>query len=232
MTDVKPEKLSPDEQSNLDNRLFNAAIAGDKEEMRALLVAGADVHAQDDQALRGAAENGHTQMVQTLLAAGAKVHAKDDYALRCAALNGHMEAVKALLAAGASVHARGDWPLCMSALNGHTEVVKSLLAAGADVHAKDDFGLWWAVEQGHIETLQVLAKHIFAPDVWRGKSVAAIEAEARALYTKIEINNPQPERLHKAATILADSAIDCWHQVRPAPPKLQISSLPAQPRPV
>ena len=35
------------------------------------------------------------------------------------------------------------------------------------------------------------------------------------------------ERLHTAASILADCAIGCWHRVRPIP-QLKISPLPAQ----
>jgi hypothetical protein len=96
----------------------------------------------------------------------------------------------------------------------------------------DDFSLRAAACTGHTETLRVLARHIFAPDSWRGKSRAVIEATATALYDKVKTHNLQPEDLHKVATILADCAIDCWHQVRPPPPKLQISPLPAQPRPL
>ena len=203
MTDVKPEKLSPDEQSNLDNRLFNAAIAGDTEEMRALLVVGADVHAKGDGALRWAAHSGHTETVKVLLAAGADVHAEDDWALRWAIGRGQTETVKVLLAAGATV----------------------------------DYALRCVVEGGYMETVKMLARHIFAPEYWHGKTRAEIEMRASALYDKIKADNAlnpiNPERLRKAATILADSAIDCWQQVRPPPPPgFNISPLPAQPRPL
>jgi hypothetical protein len=80
----------------------------------------------------------------------------------------------------------------------------------------------------------VLARHIFAPDSWREKSRAEIEAHASALYDKIKASSTiKPERLRTAGTIFADCAIDCWHQVRPPPPpEFKISPLPAQPRPV
>ena len=226
--------MTPDEQQDLDNRLIAADGHHDIKTVQALLAAGADVHAQNDLALRwSAAWNGHTETVKVLLAAGADVHAEDDQALRFAAKNDHTETVRTLLAAGADVHARDDQALRWSAAwQGHTVTVKVLLAAGADVHAEDDYALRDAACNGQTQTVTVLAAHIFAPDSWHGKSRAEIEAGARALYGKIEGENPQRERLQKAASIIADCAIDCWHQVRPAPPKLNISPLPAQPRPV
>ena len=116
---------------------------------------------------------------------------------------------------------------------GDTKAVQTLLADGADVHAGDDDALCWAVWFGHTETVQILARHIFAADSWRGKSRAEIEAYATALYNKIEAENPKPDRSRQAATILADCTIDCWHQVRPPPPPgFSISPLPAQPRPL
>jgi hypothetical protein len=61
------------------------------------------------------------------------------------------------------------------------------------------------------------------------------KVHAAALYDKIKARNfwdpIKPERLHAAASILADCAIDCWHQVRPIP-QLKISPLPAKPKPV
>jgi hypothetical protein len=176
MTDKKPRKLSPDEQSDLDRRLIDAAI------------------------------DGHTKTVQTLLANGADVHARNNLALYWAAM-------------------------C-----GHTETVEALLANGADVHAQEDAALRWAAYHGHTETVKALARHIFGPNAWRGKSRAEIEAQADALYGKIKTHTPsdpiKPEPLRMAGDILIDYALRCWHQVRPAPPKIQISPLPAQPRPV
>ena len=114
--------------------------------------------------------------------------------------------------------------------------MKVLLAEGANVHAHDDEAVRWASHRGLTETVQVLAANIFDADSWCGKSRAEIETVAAALYERIKANNPQnpitPERLRTAGAILLDCALTCWEQVRPPPPKLQISPLPAQPRPV
>ena len=172
------------------------------------------------------------QGVRTLLARGADVHTTDDWALRYAAGGGHAEIVQALLAAGADVHAGSDYALWWASSNGHAETAKVLLAAGADVHAWDDGALCSAVWFDHTDTVQILAAHIFAPDSWRGKSRAEIEALANSLYDKIKTQDPEPEDLRQAGAILIDHALRCWEQVRPALPKIQISPLPAQPRPV
>ena len=73
--------------------------------------AGADVHAQEDEALRWASYNGHVAVVECLLKAGADVHAREDEALRYASENGHVAVVECLLKAGANVHAREDYAL-------------------------------------------------------------------------------------------------------------------------
>jgi len=199
----RQETLSEDEQRDLDDRLIDSA------------------------------KYGTTEMVQTLLTAGADVHAGDDWALRLAASNGHTESGRLLLVSGANVHAGDDWALGWAAYNGHTETVQVLLAADADVHAHGDEALRWAARNGRTGTLRVLTRHIFAADSWRGKNRTEIEAYATALYDKVEATGLQPERLHQAATILADCAIDCWHHVRPPPPPgFKISPLPAQPRPL
>ena len=152
--------------------------------------------------------------------------------LLVAGFTGDTRTVRLLLAAGANVHALDDWALRCAAYNGHTETVKVLLASGANVHAQDDEPLRMAAQNGHTETVRGLARHIFAPDSWRGKSRAEIEAAANTLYDRIKVENPQPDRLQRAGTILLDCALSCWEQVRPAPPKLKISPLPAQPRPL
>lgn len=178
--------------------------------------------------LTDAACNGHTETVRVLLAAGANVHAGDDHALRGSALDGYVETVKVLLAAGANVHADDDQALCWAAGSGHMETVKVLLAHGADVNARDET-LCWTARNGDVEIVQILARTIFTPDTWCGKIRPEIESKAGALYEKIKAGKPKPERLHKAGTILLDSALTCWEKVRPAPPKIHISPLPAQP---
>ena len=73
-----------------------------------------------------ASHNGHTEIVKLLLDARANVHADDDYALRIASYYGNTEVVKLLLDAGANVHADNDYALRLASEKGHTEIVKIL----------------------------------------------------------------------------------------------------------
>lgn len=112
--------------SELDKALGQVAVNGHKEIVELLLKAGANVHAEDGQALIYAAENGHKDVVELLLRAGADVHARDDCALRWAAGNGHKDVVELLLKAGAIVHAGGNAAIRWASKNGHKDVVKLL----------------------------------------------------------------------------------------------------------
>jgi len=67
-----------------------------------------------------------TRIIQELIEAGANVHADNDHALRWASEYGHSEIVKILLSAGADVHANDDMALQWASENGHSEVVKIL----------------------------------------------------------------------------------------------------------
>ena len=57
--------------------------------MQYLIENGANIHANDDFALRYAAKNGHLEVVRYLIENGADIHADDDYALRYATVYGH-----------------------------------------------------------------------------------------------------------------------------------------------
>lgn len=117
-------------QKELDRILINSAIDGDVKKVKDALEAGADVHADDDYALRWASYKGNTEIVKFLLENSADVHAANDYALR--------------------------W----NSLYGRVEVVKLLLEAGADVHAKNDEALRWASKYGHVEVVELLKQYM------------------------------------------------------------------------
>ena len=75
-----------------------------EEAIRLAIQAGADVHFNDDQALRIASFYGHLPVVEVLVKAGADVHANHDEALRYASSNGHLPVVEVLVKAGANIH--------------------------------------------------------------------------------------------------------------------------------
>lgn len=92
--------------------LFGACRAGDFEEVRLLLAAGADVNGQDFM--------GFTPLLE-------------------AVSKGHLEIVRLLIEKGADVNKQdgdGYTPLHEAASHGYTEIVKSLIEANADVNKK------------------------------------------------------------------------------------------------
>jgi len=100
--------------------------------VRLLLAAGADVHAQHDDAMYWAAGNGHVVVVRALITATAGAHVFNESPLHHAARRGHADVVRLLLTVGANVHAANDYALRLAAESGHVEAARILLAAGAD----------------------------------------------------------------------------------------------------
>ena len=74
--------------------LIFAAEKGYLELVRAMVERGANIHVQDNYALRITAEEGHLAIVKYLVEQGANIHAQDDYALRMAEKYHQQEVVK------------------------------------------------------------------------------------------------------------------------------------------
>jgi ankyrin repeat protein len=101
--------------------LMTAAYAGDLEQVKQLLAAGADVNATD--------ETGWTALMKACYNAEQK--------------RGFADVVQVLIDAGANIEAPigyGVRPLMLAAGYGETAVVDALLKAGADVLAKNEGG--------------------------------------------------------------------------------------------
>ena len=154
---------------NINKKLIKAVIAGQIENVRALLDLGADIHSKNDFALSQAAFNGHTKIVELLLDHGADIHAGDeegpDSALQFAAMRGHTDTVKLLLDRGAGIHSvdgfdEPEGALLHACEYGHADTVALLLDYGADIHTADYIGrnapLRRAAGNGHHETVKLL----------------------------------------------------------------------------
>jgi ankyrin repeat protein len=116
--------------------LMRAALDGDTEKVRELLLQGADVNQRDDNgrtALMFAVINGHSDTMNVLLEYGADVSAKSNVGgtpLMAAALDGDLEMVQALLDKGADVHVRlretNESAATIAASHGHDEIARLL----------------------------------------------------------------------------------------------------------
>jgi hypothetical protein len=71
---------------------------------------------------------------QWLVEQGANIHADNEYALRGAAKYGYLEVVKYLCEQGADIHAYGECAVRGASMNEHLEVVKYLCEQGADMY--------------------------------------------------------------------------------------------------
>ena len=98
------------------------------------------------------------QVIKELVEEGADIHANDDLALRWAAENGHLDVVKFLVKEGADIHVFDNIVLRWAAKNGYFKIVKYLVKEGANIHAENDEALRWATREGHLEIVEYLAK--------------------------------------------------------------------------
>ena len=88
-----------------------------------------------------------------LIKNGADIHTDNDYALRWSVVHGHLDIVKYLLENGANIHADNDYALRWSARNGHLDLIKYLLKNGANIHADDEYTLIWSAKNGHLDAV-------------------------------------------------------------------------------
>ncbi len=120
---------------------------------------GANIHTNNEAALRMASYNGHIEVVKYLVELkpdGADIHALGDQALRLASENGHIKVVKYLVDQGANIHAKNDYALRWASYYGQIDVVKYLVGLGANIHVKDDEALKLASGNGQIEVVKYL----------------------------------------------------------------------------
>ncbi len=113
------------DQNILNWMLIEMAGRGSVKGVSMMLSKGADIHEEDDWALRWASAR-HLEVVKYLVEQGADIHADDDYAMRWASERGHLEVVKYLIEHGADIHAQDDEALRFARAEGHLEVVKYL----------------------------------------------------------------------------------------------------------
>jgi uncharacterized protein len=164
--------LTPRQPRSPNEALQTAVRAGDLDQVKRLLAAGADVNARDplgSAPLLVASCSGKTEVAQVLLAMRADVNAARPDApsspLECAVLTGQAEIVKLLLASGAHVDTRssnGQTVLHIAASRGNAQITDLLLGAHADVSLVDIEGntaLDAAVLHGRSQVVSLLIAH-------------------------------------------------------------------------
>jgi hypothetical protein len=151
--------------------LEEAVKYGNREMVRVLLDAGADINARNGSAqtpLMMMDDDASEELVWDLIGAGAKVGDRDedgDTALILATEWSEPEVLRALIQGGAKINARnkaGESALMKAAEGGKLESVRLLIAYGAKINAKNDDGetaLKLAQDNNHEEVAGLLRAH-------------------------------------------------------------------------
>ncbi|MCU1384765.1 MAG: hypothetical protein JWL71_3462 [Acidobacteria bacterium] len=185
----------------------DAAMAGNKDAVHALLKQAADVNAAQGDgmtALHWAAMKDDADLVQTLLFAGANVRATTRIGsytpLILAAKNGSGSVIAPLLKSGADVNsatANGTTALMLAAASGNADAVTVLIDGGANVNAKEPVrGLtpaMFAAASNRAAVLSLLAKK--GADLKATSKVtdlAALSKDPAALREFTQGNPPPP----------------------------------------
>jgi ankyrin repeat protein len=140
------------QDDSADSPLMTATGAGSLRAAKALLDAGANVHACDRNGFQAIHDASAQEMIALLLAAGADVNAISgggDWPLKSAAHSGDCNLVRMLLKAGAKIDltSSGDTALFAAVFSRSLECVSLLLDAGANILARDCDGcpcIWGA----------------------------------------------------------------------------------------
>jgi ankyrin repeat protein len=198
----------------------DAAMQGNKDEVRELLKHAADVNAAQGDgmtALHWAAMRADADLVQTLLYAGANVRATTRIGaytpLILAARDGNAVVMDPLLKAGADVNARtsnGTTPLMLAAGSGIADAVTVLLDHGAEVNATEPVrGLtpaMFAAASNRAAVLDLLATH--GADLKATSKVTDLAALSRdeAAFRAFTSGNPPPPPKEGAVTVTGGRA--------------------------
>ena len=179
--------------------IIDAAKAGDREAVRALIQKKADVNAADADgttALHWAAYRDDLDTVDLLIRSGANVNAANDLGatpLWTACENGGAAVIARLLQANANPNLAllaGETPLMVAARTGKADAVEALLAKGANANAKGaraQTALMWAVAQQHPDVVKVLIAHHadlhLKSEVWN--EMMAVPPHGLPLYNRL-----------------------------------------------
>jgi len=192
----------------------DAAMKGNKEAVRSLLLKKADVNAPQvdgTTALHWAVSSDDLETADLLIRAGAKVTAVNREGvmpLQIAAINGNAAMIDKLIKAGADPNTAldqfGDTALMMASRTGKIDSVKMLLDRGAKVNVIETWGnttpLMWAVAEGHPPVVKMLIEHGADVNV-RSKFVPSATGRGFEGATPVASKPGQPAEEHSSGLL-------------------------------
>jgi ankyrin repeat protein len=196
--------------------LHEAAEKGDIDRVKALIAAGADIHARNEgfygrTPLIAAAREGHAAVAELLIDEGADVNARQitgHTSLQQAAWRGHLDVVELLISRGANIEAGDNWgstPLGTAVSYNSPEAVKLLLKRGAYIEGRDHYDntpLHRAITKGNQDMVELLLANGAAP--WRrsiglGLVGIAMKANLKEMVTFLIDKGIEHSAVHVAA---------------------------------
>ena len=141
---------------NVNDQFIKASKYGYIEVIKLLIDLGADIHAEDDQAIINASWEGHLSVVKLLIKLGANIHAQDNEAIVSASYQGNFSVAKLLIELGADIRAQDNDSISSASSYGHLSIVKLLIESGANVCAQDNYAIIWASNYGHLSVVKLL----------------------------------------------------------------------------
>jgi ankyrin repeat protein len=165
--------------------LYYAAQGSLRRTIIYLLDHGADINANDGEALQAALKTGRTTILQLLLDKGADVNAGDGQALLAASISGDDSAVGLLLDRGADVNAGDGQALQAASTHGRDTTFQLLLDSGADVNAGDGQILLAASSSGNEMAVELLLDRGLSPNAQSESTPTALQEALRCGYTQL-----------------------------------------------
>lgn len=172
--------MTPEEQEKLDEDLVKFSLRGNLDEARAAAAKGASAAYKYGLALSVAAQEGHDAIVSLLIAHGADVHAQQEEALRNAVKGGKGTTVALLLKEGADPNALEGEALIKAAARGDAGMARDLLVHKASPHYSDDHALRIAAYEGHADVVRLLLQFKADPFAMRGSALGLASGEKHA----------------------------------------------------
>ena len=123
----------------LEDKLLNAVKNDELDLVKYLVSQGADVTANDNEAIISAAEGNHLAIVKYLVSKGADVTADDNEVLLHAVANENLALVKYLVSQGADVTAQNNAAIIDATEYKNLDIVKYLVSQGATQDIKDEY---------------------------------------------------------------------------------------------
>ena len=127
--------LNNDESiDNINEQLIRASGYGYLPIVKLLIDLGADIHAEDDEAIFVASENGNLSTAKLLINLGANIRAQNNVIILNVSRGNNLDMAKLLIENGADIHVKNDKALINASRSGNLDMMELIIKNGVDVN--------------------------------------------------------------------------------------------------